>query len=183
MDKKISTFLNYGEKDTSELGLTDTATRSIKGPRRRGKLIKYAVCPICSMNRVLDRTGVYENYKRAIRKKSYGTAKGDVQGISDSKKLDIRTGKATMLRSRQYNPERITAFDKYDFENAPFISVREVMGRPSEGEQGGIVEVAIIRFKDISRLPLSDRNALKPLIEQIKSQCAKTIDYIESLGL
>jgi len=114
--------------------------------------ISYIVCPLCSFSRPLRRTGIHR--------------------IRTLKQGSKRTQTA---RSRLYNPDKALRFDLFDVDSSPFVSIRVSQGKR------GFVEKAIIRFKDIARLPESDKEILVPLLKQIKNQCTKTLEVLKDL--
>lgn len=151
-DKQISKFLEFEIYDETEPTKEDFGI-SEKPAKKVGKKLAFVVCPLCSLSRKLNKTGAYYTGKRKRKK-----------------------GTASEYRSLLYNPQKETAFNLYDLENSPFISLRVASGKGY-----GLPEVEIIKLKDIANLPKKDQKVLFELLEQIKEQCSKIIDYINLL--
>jgi len=149
--KKVSTFLDFELKTTKKEVLDEFGISKKKA--RKITAVPFVLCPLCALSRPLRRTGAYH---RVIAK-----GKG-------------KRGE----RAKEYNPELKTTFDKFDLENAPFISIRKPMGRGK-----GIPEIAIIRFQDIPKLPEADKEIILPLIKQIQEKCMEVLNYIDELKI
>ena len=152
-DKKKSegfglTYEKHKAKDVKKIGIED----------KELKLVPYIVCPICCRNQPLNRTGTF---RRNINKRS--------------KKRDTKTGETKDFRSVVYNPNKETTFGKFDFENAPFISIRQVTGA------NGIIEVDIITLKQVKNMSANDKVKIIPIIEAIRNSCEKILGYTDEL--
>ncbi|MDP2158913.1 MAG: hypothetical protein Q8K02_00385 [Flavobacterium sp.] len=168
MAKQKTTFLEFGYKEdkkktVGELGLTygkqkGKDVKKAKIENKELKIVPYILCPICCKNQPLNRTGTY---RRNMNKAS--------------KKKDFKDGKKVEFRSTKYNPNKETTFGKFDFENSPFVSIRQVTG--SEG----IVEIEIITISQVKSMSVSDRKKIIPIIEKIRESCFKTLELTEEL--
>lgn len=168
--KPASTFFEFEykkdkEERTGEFGLTyiKNKAKDVKSLKihEDKKLIPYIVCPICCRNQPLNRTG---NYGRNARKKI-------------AKKKDTKNAKGPKVdyRSTKYNPKGETSFGKFDFENSPLISIRQVLGG------NGIVEVDIITINQIKNMSANDKIKILPIINAIRESCFTTLELTEEL--
>lgn len=161
-EKPISTYLDFDttDKPDKDFGISE------KVAKRMGKKIAFVVCPLCSMSRKLSKTGGYYIQQSKTRKPK-------LVGELEEK---LRTGELIKSpRSRTYNTEKETRFNLYSFDE-PFISIRESNGRGT-----GFKEVEIIKMSDIPKLQKKDQKMLLELIEEIRVQCRKVLDYTDKL--
>lgn len=161
-EKPISTYLDFdtSDKPDKSFGISEKVAKKV------GKKIAFVVCPCCGMSRKLNKTGGYYIQQSKTRKPKL---------ISDLEEK-LRTGELIKSpRSRTYNPEKNTGFNTYSF-NEPFISIRESGGRGT-----GFREVEIIKMSDIPKLPKKDQKMLLDLVNEIREQCNKILDYTDKL--
>lgn len=161
-DKPISTYLDFDihDKPDKSFGISE------KVAKRVGKKIAFIVCPLCATSRKLNKTGGYYIRQSKTRKPK------NIRDLEEK----LRTGELIKSpRSRTYNPEKNTGFNAYSFDE-PFISLRESNGRGT-----GFREVEIIKMSDIPKLPKKDQKVLLDLINEIREQCQKILDYTDKL--
>lgn len=165
-EKRESIFLDFEfeeEKVPTEEGFG--ASRKVAKKIHR---IAYLHCPVCGMNRKLNKTGGYYIWKQKQKGGKFDEAK-----IKDS----LEEGKKIKSsRSKKYNPNKITAFNLYDLKNGPFISLREAQGR-----KRGIREVEIIKLSDIKKMPERDQIVLRELVSELREQCQKILEFTEDI--
>lgn len=116
------------------------------------KTVPYVVCPLCALSRPLRRS---EIHKARLRQRYERKTQSE--------------------RSKLFNPNKEIAFDLFDVENGPFISIRVSQGRR------GFTEKAIITFRDVKNLPERDQEVLLPLIKQIRAQCKEILKATDDL--
>jgi len=86
-----------------------------------------------------------------------------------------RSGKYRTVGTRRGDNYESFAFNLFDINSSPFISIRTAMGRK------GFQEKAILRLQDIPELPEGDRAILLPLLRQLKEQCQKVLRAIDGI--
>lgn len=178
MARNPTSFLRLEMDDEKEIAPKDEGfgLSDIKH-KRRSKIrhMSYIVCPLCCLNRPLNRTGSYSRMTQ--KRKSFKEYKDEYRIGADGKTTE-KTGKKIQRRSAKYNPNGETRFDLYDTENAPFISVRQYLGA---GVKSGISEVAIVTLEGVKGLTKGDKEMVLPLIQQLRAKCKEILKATEDV--
>jgi len=168
--KKISTFLEFETEDTSkekqdsEFGLLRSEAKKLQKDLKHKA---YVICPLCGLNRPLNKTGGYYIQKSKAKGKTALILQHELRKTRKHIKSE---------RAKKYNPRKYTSFNIVNIEDEPFISVRISLGRGR-----GFKEVSIIKLSDIPSMPERDKEILIELVGEIREQCQKILDYTEDL--
>lgn len=175
-DKKLSSYIEFETVEESKeegFGISKYDVRRTK----TGKKIAFCVCLLCGMHKKLNKTGA--NYilklKAADRKDKELKYK-----LEEGLEIPARS------KSKKYNPYKHTAYNLINIEEEPFISIR-VRGNGKGGfyelpiSETGRVEEGSIRLSDIPKQSKKDREMLLEIVDEIREQCKRILDYTDKL--
>ena len=133
--------------------------------------VPFLICPICGLNRPMNRTGVYAMNiaKRNIKSE---------RGMREYVKQFIE-GKRIHSRAKKYNPSKETRFDIVNIEDEPFVMYKIAGGK---GRFNEVPELAVT-YSDIKKMSDNDQRILGEYVEQIKRQCIDILELFEREGL
>ena len=169
-NKKISTFLEFEteddirEKQDAEFGLLRSKAKKLQKDLKHKA---YVICPLCGLNRPLNKTGGYFIQKTKAKGKTALILQHELRKTKKYIKSE---------RARKYNPRKYTSFNIVNIEDEPFISIRVSLGRGR-----GFEEVDIIKLSDIKDFKGQDKEILLELVNEIREQCKRILDYTEDL--
>jgi len=147
------------EKIQPEIEITDIERR---------KKVLYVVCPFCGMHRVIEKKGT--NF---LKKAKHWESRVFEPEFKQGKFIKSE-------RSKYYNPYKEVSFNKYNFKEEPFISIRVKIGGKGEG---GFYEIAYLTIEDVLKLSEKFKEKFIKYLLELREQAEKFLKYLDEIGI